>query len=293
VLPFYFTSPFHGSITAIWYEYAAYDQKIEGPYYRCNGQMHERGIFEGKCQGKSIKGPVLEKVVWDDIERFLRDPGDILDELSKECEMNPQAARDEKERVTLDIAIRQIAGERQNAIRLGIKGTITDDELAELLVDNDRREAAVNERLNAIMASMKDEPEPIDEDMLVKIWSRLDHGLTDEERQEIVALLVKRITINTEIDERGKKQATAVVEYRFSKTVATNCTGRGSWPPLESSESARYYEISCHRGYQTKQVHTDYANLVLRRGARIYIRHNIMTPDLLHVLLYILGYIRF
>jgi site-specific DNA recombinase len=201
---------------------------MEGVWYRCNGQLQERGILEGKCPGKSIKGPNLEKVVWDDIERFLRNPGDILDELTKERQMNPQAERDEKDRATLEEAMRQIAGERQNAIRFGAKGTITDEELDELLTDNARREAAISERLNALMDSVEEEPEPINEDMLAQIRRRLEEGLSDEERQEIVGLLVKRITIHTEGTIPGKKTAKAVVEYRFSKTVVSDCTGKDS-----------------------------------------------------------------
>ena len=55
--------------------------------------------------------------------------------------------------------------------------------------------------------------------MLAQIRRRLEAGLSDKERQEIVRLLVKRITIHTELLEGGKKKAKAVIEYRFPKTV--------------------------------------------------------------------------
>jgi hypothetical protein len=229
---------------------------MEGVWYRCNGQLQERGILEGKCPGKSIKGPNLEKVAWNDIERFLRRPGGILDELTKERETNPQAERDENDRETLRGAMKQIAGERQNAIRLGTKGTIT---------DNARREAAISEPLDALLDFVEAEPEPVNEDMLVLIRRRLGQGLSDEERQEIVQLLVKRITFHTEGTEPGKKTAKAVVEYRFSKTVVSDCTGRGSSLPLEPANSASHHKISWPGSHQTKRVHTTFTELRTRR----------------------------
>jgi site-specific DNA recombinase len=53
-------------------------------YYRCNGRQFARGLyglFGKKCPGKSINGDYLERLVWADIESFLRKPGEILDRL--------------------------------------------------------------------------------------------------------------------------------------------------------------------------------------------------------------------
>jgi site-specific DNA recombinase len=49
-------------------------------WYRCTGQMVERGPLPGRCWGQSIRTDAIEPAVWDDIERWLRNPGDILDE---------------------------------------------------------------------------------------------------------------------------------------------------------------------------------------------------------------------
>jgi hypothetical protein len=56
-------------------------------------------------------------------------------------------------------------------------------------------------------------------ELLDEVRGRLDAGLTDEQRQEIVRLLVK-ITVRTDASEKGgKKSARAVVEYAFPKTT--------------------------------------------------------------------------
>lgn len=66
---------------------------------------------------------------------------------------------------------------------------------------------------------------------LSEIRSRLDAGLTDKQRQEIVRLLAS-IVINTTIDD-GKKTAKALVTYRFpgvAEGVVNTFTGTGSSP---------------------------------------------------------------
>jgi len=68
-------------------------------WYRCNGKLNDRGPIDGRCPAQAIKGPDIESMVWDDIERFLRNPGDILDELTREREMDSGAAIAEAERL--------------------------------------------------------------------------------------------------------------------------------------------------------------------------------------------------
>jgi hypothetical protein len=64
-------------------------------------------------------------------------------------------------------------------------------------------------------------------DLLAEIRARLDAGLTDEQRQEIVRLLAS-VVVQTTIGEDGKKTAKALVTYRFPGVVST-CTATGSW----------------------------------------------------------------
>jgi hypothetical protein len=65
-------------------------------------------------------------------------------------------------------------------------------------------------------------------DTLSEIRARLDAGLTDKQRQEIVRLLAK-IVIHTTIGADGRKTAKALVTYRFPGVVNT-FTGTGSSP---------------------------------------------------------------
>ena len=72
------------------------------------------------------------------------------------------------------------------------------------------------------------EDEPVDVDLLIRLCARLDAGLSDQERQEVVRLLVGRISISTIINDDGTKDATAVMGYRSPGALSTR-SGTGSW----------------------------------------------------------------
>lgn len=63
----------HGSGEAVW--------------YRRGGQLVGRGPHEGRCRSRGIRGDLIEPVVWGDIERFLRDPGELLAELDADTHL--------------------------------------------------------------------------------------------------------------------------------------------------------------------------------------------------------------
>jgi site-specific DNA recombinase len=50
-------------------------------YYRCNGRQFARGLYGTlgkKCPAKNLNGEYVDRLVWADIEAFLRNPGEIL-----------------------------------------------------------------------------------------------------------------------------------------------------------------------------------------------------------------------
>jgi len=197
-------------------------------WYRCNGYMRYRGPLEGKCTSKAIKGEYLEPLVWADLEGWLRNPGTVLEELRAELTGNPSGAVIEAERITLGAAISEQAGERERILYLYQRNLISSEELGERLA----RVSATRESLEKRMAALEPEDTEItqllDEDLLARVRSRLDEGLTDEEKQEIVRFLVRRITAFTEHVDGDRKKIRAVVEYRFpeSPAVVNSSTGK-------------------------------------------------------------------
>jgi hypothetical protein len=95
-------------------------------WYRCNGQLTERGRIEGRCPGKSVRSDWLEPIVWGDIERFLWNPGDVIDEINLDQEQENQRAVIEAERITLQKALEGLAERRRRAVDLHVRSRIED-----------------------------------------------------------------------------------------------------------------------------------------------------------------------
>ncbi len=197
-------------------------------WYRCGGQLVERGPIPGKCLGVSVRTDRIEPAVWDDIEAWLRNPGDVIDQLDGQAEREAQGAIAEAEAVTLTRRLETLESERRTAIDLRIRGHLTDPELESQLERIGGERTALQARLSALQApSAEIVPQEV-HDLLSEVRARLDAGLPDEERQEIVRLL-SGIIVHTAVGEDGRKTARAVVTYRFPGVVPT-CTGTGSSP---------------------------------------------------------------
>ena len=82
----------------------------------------------------------------------------------------------------------------------------------------------LDERL-AALEPPKDDPSDMvaTEDLMAEIRKRLDGGLTESERQKIVQLLVRRITVHTTVIEEGRKRRRIAIDYQFPR-VAKTCT---------------------------------------------------------------------
>ncbi len=195
-------------------------------WYRCNGRLTDRGPIEGRCPSKMVKGEFLEPIVWTDIERFLREPGDLLEELCDEISADPPAAVAEAERLTLQTALDSLLSERELTCDLYTTKHITAEELDERMDHLTLERAELERRLAAL------DPTPavnddnlLPADLLDLVRAKLRDGLDDAARQEIVSLLVRQITVHPPRDEANMR---IVIEYNF---VVSTSTDTGSSPP--------------------------------------------------------------
>ena len=200
-------------------------------WYRCNGQIVERGPVAGKCPGKAIRSDWLEPVVWTDIEAWLRNPGETLQSLQPADEQAALRATLEAERITLETALAGLADRRKRAIDLNVRGRIDDAELDTQLAEADGERKTLGARLSRLVVPAEDAGPALGPDLLAELRQRLDAGLTDLQRHEIVRLLVKRIVVDTAVGEDGRKRITLRIDYRFPDTgCGLDDRGTGSWP---------------------------------------------------------------
>ncbi len=208
-----------------------------GGSYRCGGQLVSRRLECGRCIGKSIHRGTIEGIVWNDIERFLRDPGDLLREL--EAESSPvagAAAVAEADRMVWASRLDDLAQQRSRALDLHIRGRMPESDLDAALDRIEQELRIVQARLWALGSKAPSE-QVVTPDVLAEIRARIDAGLTPEQRQEIARLLVKRITVHTDIMSERKKMATARIEYLFPRVVPSHTASR--WPPGHPSPRCR------------------------------------------------------
>src|SRR5450759_522818 len=153
-------------------------------WYRCGGQLVEGGPVPGRCPGCAVRADRMEPAVWDDIQAWLRSPGDVLDQLGGQADREAQGAIIEAESITLARALDALERQRKQATALNIRGRLPDAELdAELdRIDDDRR--GLEARVAALEPSQAEiVPQEARDDLLAEVRARLDAGLTDERRQ--------------------------------------------------------------------------------------------------------------
>jgi hypothetical protein len=150
-----------------------------------------------------------------DIERWLRDPGDVLDELDGRAERDAHGAVAVAESVTLARALEALEAQRRQALDLSIRGRLTDVELDAQLDRIAADKTTLAARLAALEPSGSPDVPEAAMDLLSELRASLDAGLTDEERQAIVGLLV-RVTIHTETPPDGAKKTA----WRRSSTAS-------------------------------------------------------------------------
>ena len=209
-----------------------------GGRYRCNGELVERGPIVGRCPSCSVKVDAVEALVWADLERFLRDPGDILDELDADRERDAEGAVAAAESITLGRALESLEADRQRAVSLVVRGVLTEADLRAELERIKTGRAELGRRVDALRATESPELTQKAVDTLTKLRERLDAGLSTEEMAEIVRLLVRAV-VYTDVDEDGKKHTRIALEYRFPTPTPLVVPTRTGTPASQNYTTVR------------------------------------------------------
>ena len=211
-------------------------------WYRCGGQLVERGPLAGRCPSRSVRSDLVEALVWSDIERYLRDPQELLDELDAGDEPGTAGAVPEAESITLQRALDSIDAQRAKTLDLAVRGHLADHLLEATLERIAAERDGLVARLDALAAGECDATNQAAIEALARARERLDEGLSEQERAELVRLLVG-VTVQTEIGEDGHKSLNLAITYRFpgpsmTDTVSTR-TRTGSLPRSAGTATER------------------------------------------------------
>lgn len=199
-------------------------KKQRDHYYRCNGRQQARGLYgiDGKkCPARTLNGDYVERLVWADIESFLRNPGEILERLRERLSMQDgERQRRQKELDDLTARLQQKSVERERVLALFRRGRIDDATLDQQLdqiaveaadLQNDieaaKRELAAGDRTAQLQSA-----EALLETLRKRLAGRIPHDL----KRRIVEILVEKVEANT-VERWGVEQSEITISYRFNQ----------------------------------------------------------------------------
>jgi site-specific DNA recombinase len=212
-------------------------KSTERIYYVCNGKGQLRGRYgaEGKkCPSKTVNAIALETAIWKDIETFLRNPGEVIEQLGQqmhlqmgeEKQLYDELARQQQASQTLD-------REKDTVITLFRRGRIDESALDRQLDQIQQDEANMQKDLEDIQERLRCLQEKVDglryaNELLQRLSEQLAQPLTWEVKRELVEALVEEVRVDTVEDDRGRKEAKVTVTYRFGPSTAIGM-GMDSW----------------------------------------------------------------
>ena len=229
-------------------------------YYGCNGKngSHQSyGKLDKRCTSGHIRALELEQLVWADIAGFLREPGEVLEELR--AELLSRGADPAKAKTELDRLEKMVAAhdeQRATLYRLFRRGAMSEGDLEAQIAEISAEAGALEgerERLKAEWERARNSQGALEsaEQLLDRLRQKLDatdeSEISWETKRRIVEELVAGIEVESLFDPcapRGK-QRTAIVRitYRFEAPDA-NRPARGGRDNGTAAASTKAKEIS-------------------------------------------------
>jgi site-specific DNA recombinase len=190
-------------------------------YYRCNG-AHTPELRQRRCEAKGIRGDVLERQVWADVESFLRNPGPVLQHIQARLESEARGTDKTRERLKrLGSLLEEKATERNRVVGLYRRGRLTDAALDDQMEEIGKEETALQSQIDELRSRL-DGVDSVSgavrsaEALLANLRKRLDQRVSWELKRQIIEVLVGGIRVDT-VENCGVKQAKITVMYRFSQ----------------------------------------------------------------------------
>ena len=193
-------------------------------YYGCVSHRAERGASTiPPHRGPNVSAPWLENLVWTDVKRFVRNPGEVLERVREQLRGEGDDSKDlhaRRDNLAKRLAAKQ--GEKDRYIRLYAQGHISDAELETYLADLKNQISNLRLLIEAVEGDLfqrREQAELADTTYawLTALMDRVEEIEEDTpgaflKRQQLVRLLVDRITVG-----RGESgESTVEITYRFA-----------------------------------------------------------------------------
>ncbi len=258
-------------------------------YYLCNGKngSHQSyGKLDKRCSSGHIRALELEQLVWSDIAGFLKEPGEVIDQLR--AELLSRGADPDKAKSELDRLDQLVSGheqQRATLYRLFRRGAMTEGDLETQLAEIAGEHSALEkererllgewERARNSQGALDSAGELLDR-LRLKLDATGDGELTWETKRRIVEELVAAIEVESLFDPnapRGKQRTAMVhVTYRFEAPDAnrpakgkrnngTATSAKAVTAQIEDVNAATLALRTTHRMHSSPSAATDRATL--------------------------------
>lgn len=191
-------------------------------YYVCGSRHKGRRATPDpahRCQGIALPGDI-EDVVWAEVERFLRDPGAVLEQLTNRLRASTENSATLESRLgVLKTALAAKDGERTKVIGLFRRGRIDDAALDQQLEEVDRERAQLQDEIQRLEGNA-DRTRQLEAELLTSagilegLHRCLEGPLTEDLKRQLVETLVDGIVVET-IGEGDERDSHVTVTYRF------------------------------------------------------------------------------
>ena len=193
-------------------------------YYRRNGRQFARGLYGiagKKCPAKNLNGDYVERLVWADIESFLRNPGELLGRLRDRLAMQDgERQRRQKELGGLEAMLAQKTEEQNRILVLFRRDRIDEKTLEEQLdqikVEAEDLQLEIDTVSRTLSAGDRTAQLQSAESLLATWRDRLDGPIPAQLKRQIVEILVESIQANT-VEHWGVQQSEIAITYLFTQ----------------------------------------------------------------------------
>ncbi|MBM7855186.1 site-specific DNA recombinase [Desulfohalotomaculum tongense] len=189
-------------------------------YYRCTGTSSFRGKLVKKCSSKYVRADILEKIVWEDILKFLNTRRNLLIELQQKLAAETGCASQSCEFDLIEGALRAKKEERLRILALFRKGVIGEDEVERQLSDINREMQLLQHRQRKLRLQRDTKSALQKQNLnLLNMAALLQEKILTADaaaKRELISVLVDSIVVDT-IREGGKECPRVTINYCFAE----------------------------------------------------------------------------
>jgi site-specific DNA recombinase len=191
-------------------------------YYLCNGRSQWKKLGREKCNARSLKADPIEGIIWEDVKRFIMDPGVAIEQLM--AQNKPEDESLDEEIASIEAQINEFERQEENTLLIAAESHEVNVQSLDKVLAQIRRSITTLRAYKRQLKEKKSRSQRL-EDELLDVASRLANlqdrikDASFEDKRRAVSELVRGVRVSTE-DIEGQPTAVIEVTYRFDEPIS-------------------------------------------------------------------------